>query len=145
MGNFLDDIYEAKAETISKKERAINDIINHFQGELNRPDFEDRLKKDIIRSIKTNSKTYIHIQYWKHHDGCSETHYGMSYCKRFHGNESYDNNYYNGVDLWAIRYEVVSGLCKLYEDKLHSLGLRYSKENKTSWLDYPEYVYEILV
>lgn len=145
MGNFLDDINKVKAETFDKKQSVINDITNHFKEELNRPDFEDRLKKDIIRSIKTDSKTYLHVEYWKHHDGCSETHYGLSYCKRFHGNEGYDNNYYNGVDLWAIRYDAVRRMCELCENKLHSLGLRYSKECKTSWLDYPEYSYEILV
>ena len=145
MGNFLDDIKKAKDDHNNKKAMVIKSIVDHFQLELERPDFEDRLKKDIIRNIKANSKTYIHIEYWKHHAGCSETHYGMSYCKRFHGNEGYDNNYYNGVDLWAIRYETMNELCKLYENKLHSLGLRYSKECKTSWLDYPEYCYEILV
>lgn len=145
MGNFLDDIKQAKTEVISKKQNAVDDIINYFYEQINKPEFEEKLKKDIIKDIKTDSKTVLWINYWKHHDGCSETHYGMTYCKRFHGNEGYDNNYYNGVDLWAIRYDVVPRLCEICENKLQSLGLRYSKNCKTSWLDYPEYNYEILV
>lgn len=145
MGNFLDDINKAKTEHQNKQNTVVNEIVCYFQKQLADPGFEERLKNRIIENIKGNYKTILHIEYWKHHDGCSPTHYEMSFCKDFYGNGGYNHNYYNDVDLWEIRYDVVSKLCELLNDKLNSLGLRYSKECKTGWLDYPEYDYEIIV
>ena len=145
MGNFLDDINKVKMECNAKKREVENIIVEHFATQLDMPNFEKKLKADIIKNIKKNSKSVLWVQFWKHHDGCSPTHYGMSFCKDFYGNGGYDNNYYDGIDLWDIRYDVTKRLCDLYEKKLSSLGLKYSRETKTSWLDYPEYRYDIIV
>lgn len=144
MGSFLDDINKAKTEHQNEKNTVINEIVCHFQKQLADPVFENKLKIEIIDSIKKNNTPIIKVEYWKHHDGCSETHYGVRFCKAFYGNE-WHGNYYNGVDLWDIRYDVAPKLCELVEHKLNSLGLKHNKLCKTSWLDYPEYIYEIIV
>ena len=145
MGNFLDDINKVKTEHQNEQNTVINEIVCFFQKQLADPAFEEKLKKDIINSIKRNSHTNLKVEFWEHHSGCSETHYGMSFCKRFVGNSGYMNSCYNNVDLHDIRHDVIPKLCELCENKLSSLGLRYSKEYKPNWLDYPEYVYQIIV
>ena len=145
MGNFLDDINKVRMECNAKKREVENIIVEHFAKQLDAPEFEERLKADIIKNIRANSYSVIWVKFWQHHSGCDATHYGISFCKRFYGNSGYDNNYYNDVELRELRHDAVSRMCGLVEKKLSSLGLKYKKENKTNGLDYPEYVYEIIV
>lgn len=145
MNSFLDDINKAKEERFSQKQKVINEIVTYFYNEINKPEFDEKLKARIIKDIKTDKVPWLEVRYWKYHDGCETTHFGMSYCKNFYGNDGYHNSCHNGVDLWDIRFDVVKRLCDIYEEKLRSLGLMYSRSFKESRFDYPVYKYDLMV
>lgn len=145
MNSFLNDINKAKEERFNQKQEVINEIVTYFYNEVNSPEFDEKLKERIIRDIKTDRVPWLQIRYWRYHDGCETTHFKMSYCKNFYGNGEYHNSSHNGVELWDIRYDVVKRLCEIYEDKLHSLGLKYSRTSEESRFDYPTYRYDLIV
>ena len=144
MGNFLDDIQKAKANRYASKQKVIDEIVNYFKDEINKPEFENKLKNRIIESVNMDRVPWVEVRYWRHHDGCSPTHFGMTFCKDFHGNQ-HDGDCHDDIALYDIRYDVVRQLCEVYEEKLRSLGLMYSRTCKTGGLDYPEYKYDIIV
>lgn len=146
MGSFLEDINKAKDDYRNKNKVVIDEIVDHFQAQLNDPSFENKLKNRIIESINQGRTPHLQIEYWGYHDGCSETHYAMSLCKSFSGNDpGHHGSLHNGVDLGKIRFEVTQKLSNMYSDKLASLGLNFDRKFKPNALDYPTYDYQIFV
>ncbi len=142
MGNFLDDIKQVKQEQDQSKQSVIDQIVTYFDNQINSSSFEEKLKERIIRDIKSNHSTPFVVEYWRYHEGCSPTHFGISCCKDFYGDKG---NYHNGVDLFYIKKDVIEKLCELCEKKFNELGLHYVASYAPNSLDYPEYRFEFFV
>ena len=137
--SLINELRAKSAEVENTKEKIIAEIKASFDKILDGKKFEEHLKKYIDTSDIKCRKTFIDVEFWEYHDGCSTTHFscgGIKWCnpENKHG---YESRRYKGIELKSINKEVGEYLSMKLENKMRELGFEMvSKEPQNSRFGY---------
>lgn len=122
--NFVDNL-KAKSEKVEVTQgEVVKEIVGLFKDYL-----ENGLEKYLERVIEQDDikkrKKVLYMEFWRHHEGCSGTHFNIAGFRFRNTNVdecSYEANYYKGVYLMDIQKEVIDGCSNLLYPKLREMG-----------------------
>lgn len=135
-------INELKAKSASvenTKTAIVAEIKASFDKILNSERFEEHLKKYIDASDIKQRKTFMDVEFWEYHDGCSTTQFkcGGVYWYNKENKDGYESHRYKGVELRSINKEVGEYLSAQLEKRMGELGFEMiSKEPQNSRFGY---------
>ena len=145
--NTMDFISELRAKSEkAENHRAsvIAEIKSSFDRNINSANFEDYLKRRIGASDIKQRKTFMKVEFWEYHSGCSTTHFHCGGLEWYNpeNREGWASHSYKGVELSEIDEEIGQYLSSLLENRMRELGFYVvSKENSKGRLGYYHYNY----
>ena len=130
----------AKSENVeSKRAEIIAEIKASFDKILDSERFEEHLKKRIDASDIKARKTFMDVEFWEYHSGCSTTHFrcgGITWHNP-ENKDGWESHKYKGVELISINKQVCEYLSAKLEKRMRELGFEMvSKEDQESRFGY---------
>ena len=142
--DFISELRAKSEQAENHRASVIAEIKASFDKFINSEQFEERLKRYIDTSDIKQRKTFMKVEFWEYHSGCSTTHF---HCGGFEwynpdDREGWASHRYKGVELSQIDEEVGKYLSSLLENRMRELGFyMVSKENAKGRLGHYHYNY----
>lgn len=142
--NLMNELRIKSAHAENNRAEVIAEIKASFDKNINGADFEEHLRRRINDSDIKARKTFMKVEFWEYHSGCSTTHF---HCGGYvwynpENREGWNSHSYKGVELSQIDDEVGEYLSSLLENRMRELGFYVvSKENAKGGLGHYHYNY----
>ena len=110
--SLINELRAKSASVENTKAEVIAEIKASFDKFLNGEKFEEHLGRYINGSDIKARKTFMAVEFWEYHSGCSTTHFSCAGIRWYNpeNKEGYESCEYKGVELRTIDKEVCSYL-----------------------------------
>ena len=137
--SLINELRAKSASVENTKAEIIAEIKASFDKILDSERFEDHLKRYIDASDIKKRKTFMDVEFWEYHDGCSTTHFkcGGVYWHNPENRDGWASHRYKGIELISINKEIGEYLSVKLESRMCELGFEMiSKEPQNSRFGY---------
>lgn len=137
--NLINELRAKSASVESTKAEIVAEIKAYFDKFLDGERFEEHLKKYIDASDIKQRKTFMDVEFWEYHDGCSTTQFRCGGVRWYNkeNKDGYESHRYKGIELISINKEVCEYLSAKLEKRMCNLGFEIvSKEPQNSRFGY---------
>ena len=137
--SLINELREQSNIVENKRAEVIAEIKASFDRILNSERFEEHLKRYIDASDIKARKTFMNVEFWEYHEGCSTTSFRCGGITWYNpeNKEGWESHRYKGIELCSINKEVCSYLTSRLMNRMNELGFYLvSKEDKKSRFDY---------
>jgi hypothetical protein len=137
--NLINELRTKSEIEENKKEAVIAEIKTFFDKILNSERFEEHLKRYIDASDIKRRKTFMNVEFWEYHDGCSTTSFRCGGITWYNpeNKDGYKSHSYKGIELCDINKEVCGYLTTRLINRMNELGFYLvSKEDQKGRFGY---------
>ena len=137
--SLINELREQSNIAENKRAEVVAEIKASFDKILNSERFEEHLKRYIDASDIKARKTFMNVEFWEYHEGCSTTSFRCGGITWYNpeNKEGWESHRYKGIELCSINKEVCSYLTSRLMNRMNELGFYLvSKEDKKSRFDY---------
>ena len=142
--SLINELRAKSASVESVNAEVAAEIKASFDKILDSDRFEEHLSKRIDASDIKARKTFMKVEFWEYHSGCSTTQFrcgGITWRNK-ENEDGYESRRYKGVELKSINKEVCEYLSAKLERRMRELGFEIvSKEPQNSRFGYYEVNY----
>lgn len=137
--SLINELRAKSTEVTNAKAEIVAEIKASFDKFLDGEKFEEHLRKYIDASDIKRGKTFMSVEFWEYHDGCSTTHFSCGGVRWYNpeNRDGYESHKYKGIELRSVNKEVGEYLSTKLENRMRELGFEMvSKEPQNSRFGY---------
>ena len=137
--NLINELRAKSANAENAKNEVIAEIKNYFDRYLNSDKLEDYLRRSISASEIEARKTFVFVEFWEYHEGCTTTNFTCAGMRWYNpeNTHGWGSHYYKGIELRTIDKEICDYLSERLVTRMNELGFYLvSKEDQKSRFGY---------